>query len=481
LIKKSIRGFTLIEVILSIALLGIIALFVLPMTMYGVKYSKWNDIRRTALNLGYSQVEWLKTLDYDELGLNIENYSPSGVVNENLYMNDESSSTLLIEGIEYSLNTNVVWEDAISSTGEPVPTAIKKVEVTIEAKDPFLGIKKEYSVLSSLISKESERVPAYPGHLKVFTYFQNINSPQKNVMIRISEETGALVSMSKTDIDGRALIGNLIEGEYEVELVSWEFDELMVLPNGVTIVDSIPKWKENEIVFVPYWDKNNTPEYPTLNLYIDLPGYIILPMDEGYPNATVSIKPSSGSYNPPEGQASDHMLLVTNLENIDNTRFWRLWRYEYEITYNEENYYLVNKSDGSLWNGDFNISKINEISRVELVLAFGIKNSGAFKRTNYETNGIDEIYIEFSSELDSIESLYSARFLLNDIVIDDNEYSIYYDNDKKNRIRIVFDNPITTIDEEEIDFEIIDFEVVTNRYGMGLAKELNKCTLKLIN
>ncbi|HOM43963.1 MAG TPA: type II secretion system protein, partial [Bacillota bacterium] len=81
------KGFTIIETIVSIALLGMIALFLLPLSTYSIQHSRWNNIRLTAMNLAYTQVEWLKTLDYNsELGLDSAGYSPSGTVKENLYL-----------------------------------------------------------------------------------------------------------------------------------------------------------------------------------------------------------------------------------------------------------------------------------------------------------------------------------------------------------------------------------------------------------
>lgn len=475
------NGFTLIEVIFSIALLGIIALFILPMAMYGIKYAKWNNIRLTALNLGYSQVEWLKTLDYDYLGLDISNYSPNGIVKGDLYMNEENSSPLEIEGIEYTLNTNITWKEAKSSTNEPVPTATKKIDVTVEAKDPFSSIKREYSVLGSLVAKESERDPTYPGHLKIYTFFQEASFPKKNVMVKVSYDSGGLVSLTNTDDEGRALIGNLNEGKYKVEPISWEHSELMVMPNGVMNNIPNPMYQVEKNILIPKWDKNDPPSYSSNSFYIDLPGYVNLLQSDIYPNATLSIKPTNGSYNPPEGEPIDHMLLKTSLEKINHTKLWRLWTYGYDITFENENYYLIEKENGTLWDGSFDMNKIYEASYEELLLAFGLKNSGALRKTNDGLNRINEIYVEFTSEISSLELLKSVKFCINNIIIDSTTYTISSVNNGKNdKIKITFNNPSIEITEDEIYFEIIDFSTLENNYGMKLAKDLNKCTLNLV-
>ena len=111
------KGMTLIEVILSITLLGIIAISILPMSMYSVKYAKWDSIKLNALNLANSQIEWLKSYDYEKLGLNKLGYDPKGEIEEDKYMNEYE--IVEIEGVEYRVYTNIYWVGRKSTTGEP--------------------------------------------------------------------------------------------------------------------------------------------------------------------------------------------------------------------------------------------------------------------------------------------------------------------------------------------------------------------------
>ncbi|HOE57799.1 MAG TPA: type II secretion system protein, partial [Bacillota bacterium] len=125
--NKKNKGSALVEIIVSIALLGIIALFLLPVSIYSVQYSKWNNIKLTAMNLAYTQLEWLKTLDYNtDLGLDETGYSPKGTVKQNLYLNESGSNPKTIEGIEYRLLTSIYWQSATAHTGDFVANATKK-------------------------------------------------------------------------------------------------------------------------------------------------------------------------------------------------------------------------------------------------------------------------------------------------------------------------------------------------------------------
>ena len=64
------RGFTLIEVLVAITLLGIITISLLPVFVFMIRSSINEEQRFVAYQLALNQLEWLKTLDYnEELGL----------------------------------------------------------------------------------------------------------------------------------------------------------------------------------------------------------------------------------------------------------------------------------------------------------------------------------------------------------------------------------------------------------------------------
>lgn len=147
------KGVSLVEVIVSIALIGIISVSILPMFIISAKSNSHNEIKMNALNLAYSQIEWIKGLKYEDIGLNEKNFVPFGIIKKDKYMNNEDIVT--ISGMDYKLKTNISWEESSSFYEGKIANAIKKIEVIVYAKNKFNGIKKEYVNLDTLITYES--------------------------------------------------------------------------------------------------------------------------------------------------------------------------------------------------------------------------------------------------------------------------------------------------------------------------------------
>lgn len=466
---KEEKGFTLIEVIISLLLISMIVLAVLPMSIYSARYAKWNNIKLTALNLAYTQVEWLKTLDYDDLGLNIVGYSPKGIVEENSYMNE--FETVEINGVNYTIQTGIYWEGAVSTTGEPVPQAIKKIDVIVKAKDILTGEIREFSVLGSLVAREGERIPTEPGHVKVYVSLRGYNEGLKNVRVSLGQSSPN-VWHAYTDDKGTALFGDLHEGNYVVQPTKWGNLDMMIMPNGVD--DTNSNWKLYKQVIVPKWDKDNIPDYPEVSFNIDLPAFIHLPNDNEYPDSVIEIKPTSASYMPPEGQGPDDILLRISLNRLNEIKFWRLWEYDYTILNGEEKYFLIESDTGNLWDGRFSIEDYNQSTIEDLKLAFALEEISTFNIINNGNKQNIEFIIKFTSNVENIEAM---EFNLSGELINQKDYTItQLVSGKNNAFKIVLEDSIN-FNEEELDFQIINTDDLINNYGMKLSKDLSRCTL----
>lgn len=360
---KKRKGLTLIEVILSIMLLSIIAISILPMSIHAVKFAKWNNIRQNAMNMAYQQIEWLKTLDYNtELELKDKNLPPDkfgnvvkGIVEESLYMNEEDSNKKVIDGIEYRFLTNIYWEDGASSTGEYVPNALRKVDVTVIARDPFSGVEKEYSILGTLIAFEGERKidKTVPFKIKAFTG-HDFTELTKSVKIEIYNETGTtLRSWGRTDENGEAIIIGLANGKYRAIGTQWLMGEMMSQPRGVEGIGSNKNWIFYEILEL----KKPTESDPYINhsIFVDYPAYINLQdiNDNILNNNKLILKPK---YSSPEGEILN-LNLDTNLKRLDNLMIWRVWPYEYTLKHNTTEYKFVEVGTKNLWDGRFEYNK----------------------------------------------------------------------------------------------------------------------------
>ncbi len=463
------KGFTLVEIIVSIALLAIIALFMLPMSMYSVQYSKWNNIKLTAMNLAYTQVEWLKTLDYNTaLGLDSTGYSPKGTVKENLYLNEPGSNPKRIQGVEYSLLTSIYWESAESSTGEFVANAIKKADVTVKARDPISGTERSYSVIGTLIAFEGERTLSSYVPLKIRTVTgEDFTNPAKNVKIVVNNLSNTMVSWSRTDEKGEAFFTELANAKYYVFPQEWEAGDMVARPTGT----KGPVNNEDWVYQVQVEVKATTEDYLEQIFYVDYPAYIKL---KGYPEALmnstyVKLDPI---YDPPEGDTGVYDL-DTSLTGLLSKKLWRTWDYEHSLTNGTNSYYFVEPESGNLWNGSFDY-KEGEVTNKELKLAYGLKE-GSFKN---EADGRVTLTVEFTSEISGIDtmafSLYqdSTSIAYTDKVITQAVSGV---NNKFN-ISIRTSQNITantlqfTIDNKEVD-------TLVNSYGMKLVQDRNYCSL----
>lgn len=459
------KGMTLIEVILSITLLGIIAISILPMSMYSVKYAKWDSIKLNALNLANSQIEWLKSYDYEKLGLNKPGYDPKGEIEEDKYMNEHE--IVEIEGVEYRLYTNIYWVGRKSTTGEPVPDALKGIDVIVEAKDLYSGKTKRYSVLETMVTREGEREPKEPGQLTVYTFFRDANTPVDGVKVQLDNG-----KIAYSNMEGEAFFANLSAKEYTVKPISWrgKGEDIIAKPKDVN--NSKSQWIYEETVEVKDWGKSGEEIiYPEITFYIDFPGYIKFPENSNYPNFEISIVPK---IDPPEGMSSDDYLkIATTIEELKNLKFWRLWEYEYEIWHdegdNKDTYFLVDEY-GTIWDGKFKLSDIYKPTYEKLELGFGLIEEGAFK---WEEGKITEINIYFTSSIIDIESM---EFSINDqeeIIIAEkgDDGNILTQEGKK--VTITFTNPIE-IESDELTFEIVK---INENPNMRLVKnEEGKCT-----
>ncbi|MFA7412196.1 MAG: prepilin-type N-terminal cleavage/methylation domain-containing protein [Tissierellaceae bacterium] len=457
---KKRKGMTFIEVLVSILLLGIISISILPMVTYSVKFTKWNNIRLNALNLAYTQVEWIKSLDFDKIGIDIEGYSPFGIVDQDKYMDREHEP--VIADTRYSIFTNIYWQGETSTTGEPVPQAIKKVDVTVEAMDLSSGKQKEYAVLGTLITREGERVFSEPGSVEIFVYMRSPNNPEKSIKVGMGLNK-TLSHFTNTDDDGRALFAGYSQGTYYVEPLSLKNKEIVVLPDGVEGQSGSQNWRAYRQISIPKWNKDNPPTYPSESFLVDFPGYIeVLDISNDAKNFEIVIKPTGDSYMPNEGEDADHMSLKLKLKDIQGIKFWRMWKYEYHIKDNDNIYFLEGEENQEIWDGVFSLYDLDKPSLEKMKLVFAITE------LDYQINedgGIESITLGFSSGLGIQNDL---RFEINGEEPSRDSYGFSTTNSNKT-LKIEFYEP-HMFNSEELLLEIVNYQEIMDTKGVALSK-----------
>lgn len=418
--RKNKRGFTIIEVIISIMLLAIIAISILPMTIHAVKFAKWNTIRENAMNMAYTQVEWLKTRDYNtELELKGRFFPPDkfnvikeGTVEEYLFMNKSDTNPKTVDNVEYKFLTNIYWEDGASSTGEYVPNALRKVDVTVTARDTFSGLEKEYSILGTLIAFEGERKldKTVPFKIKAFTG-HDFTQLTKNVKIEIYNESGTtLKNWGRTDENGEAVILGLPNAKYRISGTEWGKGEMMSKPVGLEGSGLNINWKFYETLEL----KKPTESDPYINhsIFVDYPAYIRLQdVHENIMNSNeLTLKPK---HNPPEGVILD-LNLNTNLNKLETLKIWRAWDYAYSLKHNSTDYRFVELGTKNLWDGRFQYNK-DGITLKDLTLGYVLGS----------LNENENIYEKSSNNI-SLHITYPKTLMESDIIssIENNNFSI---------------------------------------------------------
>ncbi len=385
------RGFTLIEVLVAITLLGIITISLLPVFVFMIRSSINEEQRFVAYQLALSQLEWLKTLDYnEELGLKKDHYQPHGIVEETLFMNENNSNPYVIDGTPYRMHTRIYWEKAQSYTKDMIANAMKKAEVTVYTRNPFTGKETKVATVGSLISFEGEREPTTPGYIEVYAFWwdrqKKESTAEKNVGVDLK---GPAIGTVYSDDQGKAIFGELSPGSYTVDITSWDRGELMVQPSGV--IGSIPyqKYQTIQTIEVPDWKKETT-EYPSLNFYVDWP--VKLSLDKYPKEAILEIQPTTSSCPLPEGTPYDFMQLSIQLQNLSKTSFWWNWQYDYRIYHEDEEYFLSMKDQEKEWDGTFQ-PPASRTDYYDMVLYGGLVKEGILTKENLNQKDVNKSII----------------------------------------------------------------------------------------
>ncbi|WP_192930140.1 prepilin-type N-terminal cleavage/methylation domain-containing protein [Alkaliphilus pronyensis] len=225
-IKKT-SGFTLIEIIIAITIIGIISVSIPPVFAFVARSNEYNRISFTAANLANEKMEYIRSLSFAEIGTVGGN--PSGTL--------EMTEAKEINGRSYTIQTIVNWvEEGDCSAGGSADWDYKSIRViaTSTATASGINVSKE---LESLIARDSEQ-PAFTGsNLRVCVFrgwnpsFDPLNpvyvGPVKDVSVSI---IGPSIATVISNHKGSALFLDINNGTYDVE-VDAGFLNMIVLPN----------------------------------------------------------------------------------------------------------------------------------------------------------------------------------------------------------------------------------------------------------
>ncbi len=458
------KGMSLIEVIVSIALIGVISVSILPMFVMAIKSNSHNEVKMNALNLAYSQIEWVKGLDYEDIGLKEEKFIPYGIIIKDKYMN--ADDVVNINGVDYFVTTNISWKNEESVLEGKIANAIKKIEVTVCAKSKFNNEKKEYAHLDTLITYEHERKHQELGYLNIYTYKKNCENPLQGMKIRVTQNNGREY-VAYTDRNGSVTFGDLKDGEYvivpeiENQLLIFEPTEVV---NNTYVSRAKVKVKgniENKEVF----------------FYGEEPVY--LKLDREYPeDFLIWLKPNENSV---ESGQNQYLKINKKLNDISNTNLWWKWIYNYGILQKDTNneYFLMDKEIGELWNGVFQEPTNKAIKGKEVFIAIGMNDLSSFEVINEDDINTVKLNLKFSAPVKGFDNM---KFSINGMPIVNNslfEYEIEEVEDYSKEVNIkIYDKENNLNINEDTIIEILNPEVIEGKYGIKLAPCMNKSVLK---
>lgn len=245
--KNKNKGFTLIETVLAIALLGIIVTAFSPVFANILRSYHFNQLRLAASNIASRELEEVRYMiiknQYEAIGT--EDGNPSGNIKQSKFVTEN--------GNKYQVNVNVNWEDEeMGSDGTIIYDAFKKIDATVFKVDDENNKIGPSVTHSSLVAREGESVPSDEAILKV-SVKKFINNPigdpnnpsfgvDTNTKIELNEVFGSMYQYGYSDEKGKKIFADLEPGNGSDEDYSITIDppdELMLPPTGVSSGDWI--------------------------------------------------------------------------------------------------------------------------------------------------------------------------------------------------------------------------------------------------
>lgn len=461
---KNRRGMSLVEVIISIAFIGIISLSILPMFVLSTRANKSNTTKMNALNIAYSQLEWIKGKKYDDIEL-VSSKNETKKIFKDKYMNGNENP--VINNIEYLVRTNISWHKANSLTDGKIVGALKKVEVAVYAIDVFTNKEKEHVAIDTLITYERARNFDFLGYIKVFTYLESNTNPIKYTGVKLSPNG----EIRYTGKDGSVIFGKLQSGDYTIAPEKWELGDVIFKPTKV---------RNNEYISEREISIKEKEESEPIEFIGEKPAYLKI-LNTNYPNYTINLWPND-----------EFMKVQNKLGDLEKRKLWRRWTYTYEISDGENKYYLSDEKLENEWDGNFQSpNNKNSVDRVYLTIYMDENN--IISKQKIDDKDIYIVDLEFSSLLTGFENM---EFKINEDNINENFQklnSLNFSNvDKKayyiekmdevnglsKKIRIYLycnGEPINTGSQ----LKIINPQDLKDNYGITLAPYKNKSVLEL--
>lgn len=253
---KSQKGLSLVELMIALIILTFAVLSLMPLFEYMTKAASNNRFQSEAAELAASELDRIRSLPYDSIG--IAGGNPSGPLS--------ASEPYVVNGTRYEVQRNIWWEDDPSDNNptDAAPYDYKKIQIRVKALSAVSKNQQTVTVYTK-ICREGGQVLLNGGGLNVLAVRSDGTTPVKDVSIDLGSAN------LSTDGEGHALfLGVDPPGDYQLRVN--DPGPMIVQPNlkiqNVAIVNKIVNSRQI-LVDYPGWlaiTFNPMPTSGTINL-----------------------------------------------------------------------------------------------------------------------------------------------------------------------------------------------------------------------
>lgn len=247
------KGFTLVEVLVAIAILLIGALAFVPLFVYAREVAENNNRRAVAASLANSEMEKIRAMEFSQVGF--QKGEPKGII-------EKEEEILTINGVEYLVQRNISWisqgsDCAAGDSSDPLWDA-KFVQIVVSTNAP--NSKRQITETMETIVSRSVYQEASPGYGIRICAFRGWQGNEKDKVpvggVKVSID-GPRKTWTSTNNRGVALF--FLEknevGRYMVTVQAPA--SMMVMPGDEQFeltVNETGKWaKKSVLVEYPCW------------------------------------------------------------------------------------------------------------------------------------------------------------------------------------------------------------------------------------
>lgn len=204
---KDQKGFGLFDILIAATILTFVILGIIPLFATGIRLLQSNSFRSIAQEIAATEMEKIKSLPYDSIGL--INGNPPGIVNE--------ESVVVRNGRNFSVKRRITWFDDPSDGKFPDdsdPRDMKYVEVKVSWTS--FGNTFNFSLKSKIARNSKEPLPP-GGHIVAFVKTYPDENPVENVKIELTAGPSA-PRYDYSQEDGKVLFPAVINGNYTIKV-----------------------------------------------------------------------------------------------------------------------------------------------------------------------------------------------------------------------------------------------------------------------